>query len=130
MQRYQNSYPNRPNTPSPAAELGGRLWRWLGPQLGTLGRAAVARVVRFCEGEEARTILGSAFQRVRDAVRWAWKNDTVPSGRVRQAMDQYEERLAAAERRQAQRELRRTQQDEKRKAREQRYAEKSSIYLG
>ncbi len=130
MPRYEGSFPRRPAPSSPISELGRSAWTWLRPRLEEAGRASAARVARFVEGDEARTLAHSVVQWTRQAIRWAWRNDTVPADTVKNAVRNHEMRMEQAEKRRVQREMKRQQQEAKRKAREQRYAEKSSIYLG
>ena len=122
--------PRRPAPPSPTSDSLRRLSGWLWPRLAAAGRLCWARAVTFLESDEARLAATSLRQRIVNAIRWAWKNDTVPAGAARAAVLRHEERLARTEQRKALRAQNRHQREEKKRERERRYAEKSSIYLG
>ncbi len=130
MHRTTNAFSRRSPSPAPASELAWRLWSWLGPRLAAMLSAWGRRAVRFVEGEGGRLAFGAFIRRSRDAMRKARENDTVPAGTLKRALNRYEERKVAAARRQAEREQRRLRHEAEKKAREQRYSEKSSIYLG
>jgi len=99
-------------------------------RLEVLARAGWSRTVEFVESGDANRLAAATVRRLRTALRWAREHDTVPRGTVEQAQQRYEERLVHAERRRDQRERWRQEKDAVRKEREQRYSEKSSIYLG
>jgi len=115
------------------SDLFGRVLQWIGrfvvwswPRLEDLITRGLSRAGAALAGAETATMAG----RIRSALRWARTHDTVPANVAQTHLRNYESRVERHALHEQQRAERRLKKEAVRKEREQRYSEKSSIYLG